>query len=37
MIERDPDYCAIAAKRLRETQPMMDFDAAPSAYTEEMR
>ena len=37
MIERDPDYCAIAAKRLRETQPLMDFDAAPSAYTEEMR
>ena len=36
MIERDPDYCAIAAKRLRETQPMMNFDAAPSAYTEEM-
>ena len=33
MIERDPDYCAIAAKCLRETQPMMDFDAAPSAYT----
>ena len=33
-IERDPDYCTIAAKRLRETQPMMDFDAAPSAYTE---
>ena len=36
MIERDPDYCAIAAKRLAETQPMMEWVVQPVPHTEAM-